>query len=51
MELEQHLINQGDGLTGVTGLEGTMGLSSWATKSRQYLMVRAIVTDEPEMNW
>lgn len=31
---------------GVTGLEGTMGLSSWATKSRQYLMVRAIVTDE-----
>ena len=30
---------------GVTGLEGTMGLSSWATKSRQYLMVRAIVTD------
>ena len=31
---------------GVTGLEGTMGLSSWATKSRQYLMVRAIVSDE-----
>ncbi len=31
---------------GVTGLEGTMGLSSWATKTRQYLMVRAIVTDE-----
>ena len=31
---------------GVTGLEGTMGLSSWATKSRQYLMVRAIVTDD-----
>jgi hypothetical protein len=31
---------------GVTGLDGTMGLSSWATKSRQYLMVRAIVTDE-----
>ena len=30
---------------GVTGLEGTMGLASWATKSRQYLMVRAIVTD------
>lgn len=31
---------------GVSGLDGTMGLSSWATKSRQYLMVRAIVTDE-----
>tara|TARA_B000000609_G_scaffold28741_1_gene19319 strand:- start:599 stop:2413 length:1815 start_codon:yes stop_codon:yes gene_type:complete len=31
---------------GVTGLEGTMGLSSWATKSRQYLMVRAIVADD-----
>ncbi len=31
---------------GVSGLEGTMGLSSWATKSRQYLMVRAIVNDE-----
>ena len=31
---------------GVTGLEGTMGLSSWATKSRQYLMLRAIVTDD-----
>ena len=30
---------------GVSGLEGTMGLASWATKSRQYLMVRAIVTD------
>ena len=30
---------------GVTGLDGTMGLASWATKSRQYLMVRAIVTD------
>ena len=31
---------------GVTGLDGTMGLASWATKSRQYLMLRAIVTDE-----
>ena len=31
---------------GVTGLDGTVGLSSWATKSRQYLMLRAIVTDE-----
>lgn len=30
---------------GVSGLEGTMGLASWATKSRQYLMLRAIVTD------
>lgn len=30
---------------GTSGLEGTMGLASWATKSRQYLMVRAIVTD------
>lgn len=30
---------------GTTGLEGSMGLASWATKSRQYLMVRAIVTD------
>ena len=28
-----------------SGLDGTMGLTSWATKSRQYLMVRAIVTD------
>ena len=28
-----------------SGLEGTMGLTSWTTKSRQYLMVRAIVTD------
>ena len=31
---------------GVTGLDGTVGLSSWATKSRQYLMLRAIVTDD-----
>ena len=30
---------------GVTGLNGTVGLSSWSTKSRQYLMLRAIVTD------
>jgi len=30
---------------GVNGLDGSMGLASWATKSRQYLMVRAIVTD------
>ena len=30
---------------GVNGLEGTIGLSSWATKSRQYLMLRAVVTD------
>ena len=30
---------------GVSGLDGTFGLASWATKSRQYLMVRAIVTD------
>ena len=30
---------------GVTGLEGTMGVASWATKSRQYLMLRAIVND------
>ena len=28
-----------------SGLEGTMGLTSWTTKSRQYLMVRAIVID------
>ena len=30
---------------GVNGLNGTVGLSSWATKSRQYLMLRAVVTD------
>ncbi len=30
---------------GVTGLEGTMGVASWATKSRQYLMLRAVVND------
>ena len=31
---------------GVTGLDGTVPLSSWATKSRQYLMLRAVVVDE-----
>ena len=31
---------------GVDGLNGSIGLSSWATKSRQYLMLRAVVTDE-----
>lgn len=31
---------------GVTGLDGSMGLASWATKTRQYLMLRAVVTDE-----
>jgi hypothetical protein len=30
---------------GVDGLNGTVGLSSWSTKSRQYLMLRAVVTD------
>jgi hypothetical protein len=30
---------------GTTGLDGDIGLSSWATKSRQYLMLRAIVAD------
>ncbi len=30
---------------GTTGLSGTMGLSSWATKSQQYLMLRAIIVD------
>ena len=30
---------------GTTGLNGTMGLSSWVTKSHQYLMLRAIITD------
>ena len=30
---------------GASGLDGSMGLASWATKSRQYLMVRAIVND------
>lgn len=31
---------------GVAGLNGTVPVSSWATKSRQYLMLRAIVVDE-----
>jgi len=31
---------------GVAGLDGTVPLSSWVTKSRQYLMLRAIVVDE-----
>ena len=30
---------------GTTGLSGTMGLSSWATKSQQYLMLRAVIVD------
>lgn len=30
---------------GGSGLDGTVGLSSWATKSRQYLMFRAVVVD------
>lgn len=29
-----------------TGLNGTIGLTSWATKSRQYLMLRATLVDE-----
>ena len=31
---------------GVNGLSGQVGLSSWATKSRQHLMLRAILVDE-----
>jgi hypothetical protein len=31
---------------GVNGLSGQIGLSSWATKSRQHLMLRAILVDE-----
>lgn len=31
---------------GVTGLDATVALSNWATKSRQYLMVRAVVIDQ-----
>ena len=27
------------------GLDGTVGLSNWATKSRQHLMLRAVVYD------
>ncbi len=30
---------------GTSGLNGSVGLSSWATKSRQFLMLRAIITD------
>ena len=30
---------------GTSGLEGSVGLASWVTKSRQYLMVRAVITD------
>ena len=30
---------------GTTGLSGTMALSSWATKSQQYLMLRAVIVD------
>jgi hypothetical protein len=30
---------------GTGGLNGSLGLASWATKSGQYLMVRAVVTD------
>jgi len=30
---------------GTSGLSGTIGISNWATKSRQYLMFRAIVMD------
>lgn len=31
---------------GTGGLNGSLGLASWATKSGQYLMLRAVVTDE-----
>ncbi|MDE0857650.1 MAG: hypothetical protein OSA38_03685 [Candidatus Poseidoniaceae archaeon] len=31
---------------GVTGLDATVALSNWATKSRQHLMVRAVVIDQ-----
>ena len=31
---------------GVNGLSGQVGLASWATKSRQHLMFRAILVDE-----
>ena len=31
---------------GVTGLDATVGLSNWATKSRQHLMFRAVVVDQ-----
>jgi hypothetical protein len=31
---------------GVNGLSGQVGLASWATKSRQHLMLRAVLIDE-----
>ena len=31
---------------GVNGLSGQVGLASWATKSRQHLMLRAVLVDE-----
>ena len=31
---------------GVNGLSGQVGLASWATKSRQHIMLRAILVDE-----
>ncbi len=31
---------------GVTGLDATVALSNWATKSRQHLMFRAVVVDQ-----
>ena len=31
---------------GVTGLDATVALSNWATKSRQHLMLRAVVVDQ-----
>lgn len=31
---------------GVNGLSGQVGLSSWATKSRQHLMLRAVLVDQ-----
>jgi len=31
---------------GVNGMSGQVGLSNWATKSRQHLMLRAVVTDQ-----
>ena len=31
---------------GVSGLEGQIGLSSWATKSRQHIMLRAFLQDD-----
>lgn len=31
---------------GVNGMSGQVGLSNWATKSRQHLMLRAVITDQ-----